>query len=335
MNNSEFKILVGDEDLKTLQRIKQILLEEGFSVWTSNDPGEILRIIESGNLDLLILDIKIYAQITIQNLTVAESGECAAPLILLTTDEDFVLTIEAIKEGAADFLDKPVKVKRLLITIRNALLHYSKLKQLHHDQKELAYVKELYERIINGIDYGIVVLNQSLRIESINEHLRLKHKKDTKSVIGTHCYRFFYNSSTICNACRIKEVFVEGKPVKYNLVNKAVGGLNYHLEVEAFPLRDAQGNVTRVVQLVKDVTERVHLERELRVRKEYLENLVSHTPVGIITTDREGFIRTANPAFAQLVGVKSPQVKSSTRNLPLASPKAVNCSHPPGSSLMI
>jgi len=56
MNNSDFKILVGDEDLKTLHRIKQILKEEEFSVWTSNDPGEILRIIESGNFDLLILE---------------------------------------------------------------------------------------------------------------------------------------------------------------------------------------------------------------------------------------------------------------------------------------
>jgi len=78
-----------------------------------------------------------------------KSGECAVPLIILTTDDDFALTIDAIKEGATDFLDKPVKVKRLLITIRNALLHYSKLKQLRHDQEELAYVKELYERIIS------------------------------------------------------------------------------------------------------------------------------------------------------------------------------------------
>ena len=307
MKNSDFKILVGDEDLKTLHRIKQILKEEEFSVWTSNDPGEILRIIESGNFDLLILDIKIYAQIASQDLTVVKSGECAVPLIILTTDDDFALTIDAIKEGAADFLDKPVKVKRLLITIRNALLHYSKLKQLRHDQEELAYVKELYERIINGIDYGIIVLDQNLRIESINQHLRQKHKKNTKTIIGKYCYQFFYHRSTICNACRVREVFVEGKPVKYNLVNKAVGGLNYHLEVEAFPLRDARGNITRVVQLIKDVTERVHLERELRLKKEYLENLVSHTPVGIITTDREGFIRTANPAFAKLVSVKSPQ----------------------------
>lgn len=307
MTNSDFKILIGDSDLKTLTLIQRILREEEFNAWTAVDPGEILRIIESGDFDLLIFDIKLYAQLKAQNFKIESHGELVLPIIILTTDEDFQLTIEAIKEGAVDFIEKPVKVKRLLVTIRNALLHSAKLKQLRLDQEALASLKELYERIINGIDYGIVVLDQHLRIESVNEHLWRKQRNNGLDFFGKHCYRYFYERSTICDYCRIKEVFLKGTPVKYNLVNKAVGGLNYYLEVEAFPLFDQKGEVNRVVQLIKDVTERVHLEKELLEKKEYLENLVFNAPVGIFTTDRLGFIKTANPAFAQLLGVKSPQ----------------------------
>lgn len=307
MNNSNFKILVGDSDAGTLSRIQELLQEDGFSVWTSDDPGEILRISESGNFDLFIFDIKIYAQLTRQNFRIDAEDDRSTPVIIMTTDEDFDLTVQAIKEGAVDFLDKPVKVKRLLITIRNALLHSSKLKQMRRDQEELASLKELYERIINGIDYGIVVLDQNLKIESINDYIERKRQKEKSKFIGRHCYRYFYDRSSVCEDCRIEEVFTHGTPVKYNLVHKAVGGINYYLEVEAFPLYDQKGRVSRVVQLIKDVTDRVHLEKELREKKEYLESLVSHAPVGIFTTDRQGFIRTANLTFAQLMGVNNPQ----------------------------
>ncbi|TKJ38574.1 hypothetical protein CEE37_12485 [candidate division LCP-89 bacterium B3_LCP] len=305
MNNSDFKILVCDSNSRVLSRLRRILSEDKFNVWTSSDPGEILRICESGNFDLLILDITIYAQLKNQGFSIDSEDMRAAPVIIMTTNEDFPLAIEAIEDGAIDFLDKPIKVKRLLITIKNTLLHSSKLKQMRIDQDELTTLKELYEAIINGIDYGIVVLDQHLRIESINEHQKRKLRSVHATVAGTHCYRYFYDRNTICDDCKIKEVFLNRTPVKYSIVNKAVGGLNYYLEVEAFPLFDKKGDVTRVVQLIKDVTERVRLEKELLEKKEYLESLVSHAPVGIFTADNSGFIRTANPTFADLLGADS------------------------------
>ena len=306
MNNSDFNILIGDSDPATLSRIRALLQEDDFGVLTSDDPGEILRISASGRFDLFIFDINIYAQLTPQGFQI-ETREDSTPIIIMTTDDDFELTVSAIKEGAVDFLEKPVRVKRLLITIRNALMNSSKLKQMRRDQDELASLKELYERIINGIDYGIVVLDQNLKIESINDYIERKRQKEKSNYIGKQCFRYFYDRTSICDECKIKDVFSNGLPVKYNLVNKAVGGLNYYLEVEAFPLFDQKGQVNRVVQLVKDVTERIHLEKELREKKEYLESLVSHAPVGIFSTDAQGFIRTANLTFAQLIGAKEPQ----------------------------
>jgi len=306
MDNSEFNILVGDTDPETVNSIKATLQEEKFGVWISSEPGGVLRIIESGEIDLIILDVKIYAQLVLQDFKIETRDERDPPVIILTTDEDFNYTIEAIQEGAVDFLDKPIRVKRLLITIRNALLHSSKLKQMRRDQEELASLKELYEHIINGIDYGMVVITKDLKIESINDHQRRKRHQTGVNPIGLPCHDYFYDRDEICDDCRVLEVFEKGLPVKYNLVNRAVGGFNYYLEVEAFPLFDAKGEVARVVQLIKDVTERVQLEKELWMKKEYLENLVKHAPIGIFTTDVDGFIRTANPAFAQLMGVRSP-----------------------------
>jgi PAS domain S-box-containing protein len=303
MTAKHAKILIGDGDRTNLERMRKILIEEEFNVWAADEAGELLRIYDSGKFDLLILDIKIYAQLRLQHFVIDTEAEDPALVIVMTTDTDFPATIEAIKDGATDFIEKPIRVKRLLITIRNALLHARKMKEMRRDQQELASLKELYERIINGIDYGIVVLDQNLKIESINDHLRKKYrKKDTPSVAGKSCYRFFYDRKTICDKCRIKEVFEKGQPVKYNIVHRTRWGMQYHLEVDAYPLFDAEGRVTRVVQLVKDVTERVKLEEELREKKEYLENLLTHAPVGIFSTDRDGVILAANPTFAQIIG---------------------------------
>jgi hypothetical protein len=305
MNQSDVKILVGDSDLKTLKYVRKILLEESFSVWTSDDPGEVQRIYESGDFDLLILDVRTYMQLQLQHFRLNVSQDGITPVIITTGDQDIAATVEAIKEGAVDFLEKPIRVKRLLLTIRNALQHNRKLKEMRRDQTELASLKEVYERIINGIDYGIVVLDPHLRIESINDHLRRKQRKDLGQAIGKPCYKFFYGQRSICDECKIKDVFEKGAPVKYNLVHKTTWGMHYHLEVDAYPLFDAEGRVHRVVQLIKDVTERVKLEHELREKKEYLESLLDHAPVGIFSTDRNGFVQAANPAFAEIFGVSS------------------------------
>jgi PAS domain S-box-containing protein len=304
MNNREQKILVGDADLKNLQHLRKILLEEFYGVWTSDDPGELLRIYESGSFDLLILEVKTYAQLRLQHVQFNElSG--APPVIIMTGGADIATTIEAVKEGAVDFLEKPIRVKRLLLTIRNALQNKSKLEEMHRDQTELATLKEIYERIINGIDYGIVVLDPHLRIESINEHLRRKQRKEARQSLGKPCYKYFYGRRSICDECKIKEVFEKGTPVKYTLVHKTNWGMLYHLEIDAYPLFDSEGRVHRVVQLIKDVTERVKLEHELREKKEYLESLLNHAPVGIFSTDRNGFIQAANPAFAKILGLQA------------------------------
>ncbi|RJP73653.1 MAG: PAS domain S-box protein [Candidatus Zixiibacteriota bacterium] len=304
MNRGDIKILVGDTDQKSLQRLRKILAEESYGVWTSDDAGELLRIYEAGTFDLLILDVRLYAQLRRQRFPVEPQAEHFPLIIVMTGEEDFPATVEAIKEGAIDFLERPIRVKRLLITIRNALQHRHKLQEMRRDQQELAFLKELYERIINGIDYGIVVLDSNLRIESINEYLKRKQRKDTSRSLGRPCYRFFYDRRTICNDCRIKEVFETGAPVRYKLVQKTAWGTQHYMEVEAFPLFDPEGRVNRVVQLIKDVTERVKLEQELREKKDYLENLLSHAPVGIFSTDSRGFIQAANPAFAQIIGAR-------------------------------
>jgi len=304
MNHRDIKILVGEKDAKTLQRIRKILTEESFNVWTSDDPGELLRIYESGSFDLLILDIKLYAQLRRENFRLGQPEDDQAQVIILTDEGDFSNALEAVKEGALDFIEKPVRVKRLLVSIRNALQQARKLQEIRQDQKELAALKELYERIIDGIDYGIVVLDPELRIESINRHLQRKQREDASNAVGRNCYRFFYNRSSICDHCRIKEVFDSGAPVKYNMIHRTRWGLQYHLEVEAFPLFDHEGRVNRVVQLSKDVTERVQLEEELREKKDYLENLLAHAPVGIISTDQHGLIRAANAEFVDIIGLK-------------------------------
>lgn len=306
MSDSTARILIGDGDLKTLQRVRKFLTEESYQVWTCHEPGELLRIYESGSFDLVILDIKIHAQLRRQHFYIDPQKENAAPVIIMTGDEDFAAAIEAIKEGAIDFIEKPVRVKRLVVTVRNALQHSRKMAEMKRDHQELASLKELYERIIDGIDYGIVVLDSNLRIESINQYLQRKQRKDATHAVGKHCYRFFYDRRSLCDECRIKEVFERGEPVKYNIVHKTAWGMHYYFEVEAFPLFDQEGHVTRVVQLSKDVTERLKLEEELREKKEYLENLLTHAPVGIFSTDQHGLVRAANPTFIQIIGARDP-----------------------------
>jgi len=85
----------------------------------------------------------------------------------------------------------------------------------------------------------------------------------------------------------------------------ALDGRQVDVSVSAAPLRDEAGRITGAVVVMRDVTERRRLERELADRAGQMQAIFDAMVDGLILFDTTGRVITANPALLQLVGFQA------------------------------
>jgi len=110
------------EDRASLRNaLKEILEREGYEVQAASEGGEAMTLIVSGGYDLALFDLKMPVHNGLELLKESRSRWPSVPVILLTAYGSVETAVEAMKEGAFDFLSKPVDPDLLLLRIQRAL----------------------------------------------------------------------------------------------------------------------------------------------------------------------------------------------------------------------
>ena len=115
------KILVIDDDISIAETLELYLTEEGYDVATAHTGTEGLNKYVKHSPDLVILDIRLP---DINGFTVLEDlreENENVKVIMITAHHDMDSTIRAMKEGAFDYIHKPINVDELDIAIKKAL----------------------------------------------------------------------------------------------------------------------------------------------------------------------------------------------------------------------
>ena len=115
------QVLVVDDDLYLLLAIKQTLTMNGYSVDTFSDSVEALSAIEKSDYGTVIADIKMPRMDGLQLLVRIQEIDRELPVIMITGHGDVSMAVSAIKDGAYDFLEKPVDADVLLASLARAI----------------------------------------------------------------------------------------------------------------------------------------------------------------------------------------------------------------------
>ncbi|MBN2307864.1 MAG: PAS domain-containing protein [Candidatus Hydrogenedentes bacterium] len=94
--------------------------------------------------------------------------------------------------------------------------------------------------------------------------------------------------------------------VPYSIEIYAKDGERVPIEIDTKPLQSETGEVVGVVGIARDLRLERRLQDEIQRSNAHLEHIVSHAPLGILTTDEDAVIRDANAAAASLCGVAEP-----------------------------
>ena len=98
-----------------------------------------------------------------------------------------------------------------------------------------------------------------------------------------------------------RKVEAEGM-TEYELERVRKDGTPFHAHAIVTTLKDSSGKTLGFLEIARDITEKLALERELWKTKDYLENIVQSSVDAIVTTDPKGRITFVNRAMEEMVG---------------------------------
>lgn len=115
------KILVIDDERSIRNTLKEILEFEKYEVALAENGKLGLEAALNESFDLIFSDIKMPEMDGIELLEALIEKEIEAPIVMISGHGNIETAVECIKKGAFDFIEKPIDLNRLLITVRNAL----------------------------------------------------------------------------------------------------------------------------------------------------------------------------------------------------------------------
>ncbi len=115
------KILAIDNDNAFLMAVKNTLEYNKFEVETILNPLHTMKILESRDFDCVLLDVAMPGINGLELLKQISENFPMLPVIMVSGESTISIAVDAIHQGAYDFLEKPIETKRLLITIQKAI----------------------------------------------------------------------------------------------------------------------------------------------------------------------------------------------------------------------
>lgn len=256
-------LLAIDDDPQVLELISETLAEEELEVITANEPQAGLHIFFEKRPQIVITDLKMPNLNGLEVLEKIVDADPGAEVILMTADYSTDLAVEAIRNGACDFVIKPLDLKRLRERVRELMAHAAlRRRTLELDHELLAN----YE-VEGMIGRSPLMLDVIARLRRVAPHFRtvlLTGQTGTgKELAARALHRFSPAASrpfAVCNCSAIVDTLFESELFGYvrgaftganqdkiGLFEFANGGTVFLDEIGELPL-GAQAKLLRVLQ---------------------------------------------------------------------------------------
>ncbi|MCK4305423.1 MAG: sigma-54-dependent Fis family transcriptional regulator [Candidatus Eisenbacteria sp.] len=121
MKTSAPHILVVDDEPNIRKMLSGLLEDEGYEVTAARDAEEARANVEAGDVDLMLLDVLLPGIDGLELLKNLRDAQCCPPVIMMSGHGSIQTAVEATRLGALDFIEKPIQVERLLLSLENCL----------------------------------------------------------------------------------------------------------------------------------------------------------------------------------------------------------------------
>ncbi len=153
------RILIIDDERAIRYSLKEILEMEEYQVETAENGAEGIEKAEKEKFDAIFCDIKMPGMDGIEVLETLLRDGVESPMIMISGHADIDIAVSCIKKGAFDFIQKPLDLNRILITLKNAtdkasLVSQTKIlkkkvygQEMVGESEGIQHVREMVEKV--------------------------------------------------------------------------------------------------------------------------------------------------------------------------------------------
>lgn len=264
-------ILVIDDEESLRFTLESFLKDEGYVVSTAASFPEAEELLQQSLFDLVFLDIQLGRHSGLDLLRIIREKFAHCPVVMITGAPEVSTAAEAVREGAFDYIPKPIRQETLLRVAKMALKHKAVV-----DQRE--QLRAHLEAIFDSVRDGIMLVDQRQKILQAN-HALINLFGLPERVVGMSLVQLPQN---------IRSAFVEIVN-KTMLTNQAVVSQRLEilgpsqrqciLNISTAPCLGDTGNPMGVVLTVRDETRLETLEKSLKKRQKFEHIIGRSEPV--------------------------------------------------------
>ena len=257
------KILIADDDPTILSLLNKILLSKGYEVQLAEHGGVAEKLLKSEQFDLLISDIKMEPVDGMQLLKKTRQMRPCVGVIMLTAYATVATAVEAMKEGAFDYIPKPFKIDELLATVKRALDYQKSLSEQTNGSSHIE-LKKYFGNIIAESSEMIHVCEMVKRVAPTKTTIMITGDSGTgKELVAeaTHSYSARSEGPFLpVNCAALPETLIESELFghtkgaftgasanKVGLFEAANGGTLFLDEINSIP-HGLQSKLLRAIQ---------------------------------------------------------------------------------------
>jgi len=176
----------------------------------------------------------------------------------------------------------------------------TELKQM---QNELESTRAFLQSIIDGVTESIMVIDKDYRIRLINKAASKVHSVDLPLTNSHLCYQVSHHINNPCQGeehpCPLKKVLETRQPVTLVHNHIRADGTEYAVEIGASPIIGSDGEVSGIIEVGRDITEKLRLEKE---EKEFRARLFQQQKDQSIALIAKGIAHDFNNLLGTVIG---------------------------------
>ena len=242
-------ILVVDDEPAIRELVGEILEDEGYQVITADSAEQAREKRRLRRPELVLLDIWMPGDDGISLLkSWKENGGLCCPVIMMSGHGTIETAVEATRLGAYDYIEKPLSMAKMLLTIENAL----RSGQLEQENKGLKKQLQIPPEPIGSSDKMVHLREQALRVAKHGSVVLLYGEAGAGKEIFAH---YIHTQSERASRPFIKSIVssyakdqtetqlatmmfgrVDGDKIEYGLFDEAQGGCLYLVDIDALPM---------------------------------------------------------------------------------------------------
>jgi DNA-binding NtrC family response regulator len=165
------KILIIDDERAIRRTLREILEFEEFEVDEAENGKEGVEKALGKAYDIIFCDIKMPLMDGMEVLDELLKAKCESPVIMISGHGNIDTAVQSIKKGAFDFIEKPLDLNRILVTIRNA-------KDKNRFVEETKVLKTTVKRLKGG-----AIIGETEAIQKIKEMIDKVAPSDARVLI--------------------------------------------------------------------------------------------------------------------------------------------------------